>query len=346
MVEANAEGRVGPALPRLGRDVLSQPAEAPDWVAAVVGFFAAAQPTTGSALGRVGATSDVALGDLRQGLEAIGLEVEAGRRKESPSGEPSGILTHGSGPQSALASFRLLAVPLTSYRLRALSVLFTRRVPGGLKGRAEMVYWTRKAVQQGALAHTHYRTFFTEAFGIEESFYDGKRLLDVGCGPRGSLEWADSASERVGLDPLADLYLKLGAEAHRMRYVAAPAEAMPFADGSFDVVSSFNSLDHVDDLDRTVAEIVRVLAPGGVFLLLTDVGHKPTIAEPRAFGWEVVKLFQPALRVDMEQHLEKADSHAVYRSAREGVPYDHSDPKVRYGLLVARLVKDPIDPAS
>jgi SAM-dependent methyltransferase len=234
-------------------------------------------------------------------------------------------------------------VHLASYRLRALSVLLTRRVPGGLKGRAELAYWTRKALRQGPLAHAHYRTFFTEAFGLDDAFYAGKRVLDVGCGPRGSLEWADMASERVGVDPLADLYLKLGADAHRMRYVMAPAEAMPFADGSFDVVSSFNSLDHVDDVERTAAEIIRILAPGGSFLLLTDVGHKPTIAEPRAFGWEVVDLFRPALRIVAEEHFEKADSHAVYRTVREAIPYDHNDPTQRYGLLAARFAKGTTD---
>jgi len=55
--------------------------------------------------------------------------------------------------------------------------------------------------------------------------------LDIGCGPRGSLEWADMTKERYGLDPLANEYLKLGADKHKMKYVASGAEKIPFEDG-------------------------------------------------------------------------------------------------------------------
>jgi SAM-dependent methyltransferase len=99
---------------------------------------------------------------------------------------------------------------------------------------------------------------FTDLVGLDAGFYRGKAVLDIGCGPRGSLEWADEASRRVGLDPLADDYRELGTDAHAMDYVAAGSEAMPFGDGEFDVVATINSLDHVDDLGRTVAEIKRV----------------------------------------------------------------------------------------
>src|SRR4029079_10710133 len=101
--------------------------------------------------------------------------------------------------------------------------------------------------------------FYTSHFGLSASDYAGKRILDIGCGPRGSLEWADMTAERVGLDPLADEYLKLGAKNHKMSYVAAPSEKIPFPDGHFDVVCSFNSLDHVDDIPTTINKIIRVV---------------------------------------------------------------------------------------
>ena len=105
-------------------------------------------------------------------------------------------------------------------------------------------------------------------------------MLDIGCGPRGSLELADTALERVGLDPLAKEYLKLGDASHMMTYVASRSESIPFADGYFDIVCSFNSFDHVADLKRTIiAEIVRVVKPGGLFLLLSEVNHAPTKTE-------------------------------------------------------------------
>ena len=62
-------------------------------------------------------------------------------------------------------------------------------------------------------------------------------------------------------------YISLGTDKHQMEYVASGSESIPFPDGHFDVVTSLNSLDHVDDLDMTIREIKRVVRRGGFFLL-------------------------------------------------------------------------------
>jgi len=144
----------------------------------------------------------------------------------------------------------------------------------------ELAYWQRRKRKERHLKNDHYQQHYTDLFGLTTEDYRNKKVLDIGCGPRGSLEWADVAAERYGLDPLANEYLKLGAGKHKMSYVSAPSEAIPFADGYFDIVASFNSLDHVDDLDRTSAEIGRVTKPGGRFLLVVEINHPPTPTEP------------------------------------------------------------------
>ena len=48
------------------------------------------------------------------------------------------------------------------------------------------------------------------------------------------------------------------------RMVAAVGEQLPFADESFDLVTTFQTLEHVADVDACLAEMVRVLRPGGV----------------------------------------------------------------------------------
>ena len=161
-------------------------------------------------------------------------------------------------------------------------------------------------------------------------------MLDIGCGPRGSLNWADMARRRVGLDPLADDYRELGVESHPMEYVAAGAEAMPFAAATFDVVTSLNSLDHVDDLDRTVAEIKRVLRPGGHLVLVVEVGHEPTWSEPQTISWDVCARFAPELEVVRSHEYERTGDN-VYADAWAGRAYDHRDTTPRTGLLVALL---------
>ena len=204
----------------------------------------------------------------------------------------------------------------------------------GLKEMCELDYWRGRARQEGSLRNSHYAYFYTEHFGLERRFYEGKKVLDIGCGPRGSLEWASMAAERVGLDPLADSYRALGTGRHAMSYVASPAERIPFEDGHFDVVCSFNSLDHVEDLDRVVSEITRVARGNGVFLLLTDVDHEPTPTEPLSFSWDIVERFAGGF-APVEERRYEAHPKGLYDAILAGVPYDPANATRRKGVLSA-----------
>jgi SAM-dependent methyltransferase len=221
--------------------------------------------------------------------------------------------------------------------------LIGRLAPTHAKRRAELAYWQERQAEEGLLKNDWYEDSFTKAFGIDASFYIGKRMLDIGCGPRGSLEWATMARERVGIDPLAKRYERLNGGLHEMTYVAARSEDMPFPEASFDVVSSFNSLDHVDDLDATIHEITRVTAPGGTFLLLTLVNHLPTRTEPQSFSWDVLRRFR-GFQIIEERRLERVGV-GIVSDAMQNVPYDEHGP-MRVGTLAARLVRRRGQPPS
>jgi 2-polyprenyl-6-hydroxyphenyl methylase / 3-demethylubiquinone-9 3-methyltransferase len=99
---------------------------------------------------------------------------------------------------------------------------------------------------------------------------NGLRALDVGCG--GGLlaeEFARLGCAVTGVDPSIES-LDV-ARAHALEggleidYLEATGEALPFADGEFPLVYCCDVLEHVDDVERTIAEIARVLEPGGVF---------------------------------------------------------------------------------
>ncbi len=194
-----------------------------------------------------------------------------------------------------------------------------------------MAYWRERAAAEGTLGHAHYERVFTTHFGLLTGDFADRRVLDVGCGPRGSLEWAGAAAERVGLDPLAEEYRSLGTDRHAMRYVAAPAERMPFADASFDIVATLNSLDHVDDVERAVAEITRVAVPAALWLLTVEIGHEPTATEPHSLGWDVARGFA-GWRVEWSARNGLRPDHDIYASIDAELPYE-SGP----GLLRARL---------
>lgn len=172
---------------------------------------------------------------------------------------------------------------MISRRFRNLLLPVVIEVPWlsrALKHSRELDHWKTRHQAEGLLGNAHYEYFYTTHFDIDREFYRGKRILDIGCGPRGSLEWADMATERVGLDPLVPAYGKLGIKRHKMSYCTAGSEQIPFPDGYFDVVSSINSLDHVDDVKRTLQEITRVVKPGGILLIIVEVNHGARICEP------------------------------------------------------------------
>ncbi len=132
----------------------------------------------------------------------------------------------------------------------------------------ELIYWSQRKKAETVLSNRHYKYFYTTHFGLDETYYKNKIILDVGCGPRGSLEWASMAMRRIGLDPLADEYLKLGADQHKMEYICSPSENIPVNNAECDAVFSFNSLDHVENVEKTLDEIKRITRPAEFFCSL------------------------------------------------------------------------------
>ena len=55
----------------------------------------------------------------------------------------------------------------------------------------------------------------------------------------------------------------------RVRYERGDALTLPYPDASFDAVCSLDFLEHVEEPERVVAEVARVLRPGGLFFFHT-----------------------------------------------------------------------------
>src|SRR6185503_3215831 len=98
----------------------------------------------------------------------------------------------------------------------------------------------------------------------------GKKALEVGCGG-GILseEIARMGFETTGIDP-AQAAINVANEHGRenslqITYKVGCGESIPFNDNYFDVVFCCDVLEHLEDFKKVVAEISRVLKPGGVF---------------------------------------------------------------------------------
>jgi SAM-dependent methyltransferase len=215
-----------------------------------------------------------------------------------------------------------------------------RRARLAIKEHAELAFWRSRAQAEKELSNSHYEFFYTTLFDLRLEDYWGKRVLDIGCGPRGSLEWAYVARERVGLDPLVASYKALGIDKHKMTYVDSPSEAIPYPDRHFDIVTSFNSLDHVEDLEQSIVEVARVLKESGRFLLIVEVNHRPTATEPVSIEHDVLKA---RLQMDYEivswRTYDLPADHNIYAAVKNGVP--RLSPPRGPGILVASFTKLP-----
>lgn len=101
------------------------------------------------------------------------------------------------------------------------------------------------------------------------------RVLDDGCGGGGMcVSFAEEARSVVGIDPgerFRGVGTRLAAEkgVSNVRFADADGTALPFSNGTFDLVLSHSVIEHVSDPLAYLKEARRVLAPGGVMLLNT-----------------------------------------------------------------------------
>lgn len=218
------------------------------------------------------------------------------------------------------------------------SVIAERMAPTHWKQFNELHYWKRRKSIEGTLSNDHYQYFYTKCFGLEPGFYEGKVVMDIGCGPRGSLEWADMAWRRIGVDPLANEYLALGARMHRMEYLPAPAESIPIGDSACDIVASFNSLDHVANVERVIAEMKRVTRAGGTLLLMVEVNHPPTACEPHELSPDkLISWLAPEFTCVAVEVVKPAGSGGIYESVLADAKVDRASWATTRGFLVARF---------
>jgi SAM-dependent methyltransferase len=99
------------------------------------------------------------------------------------------------------------------------------------------------------------------------SWPDAARVLDVGCGPGGYLAALPASVRAVGLDLSPGMAAEAAAHAPAL---VGDAAQLPFADATFDRLLAPHMLYHCPDIPAAVAELRRVLRPGGVLIAITN----------------------------------------------------------------------------
>jgi len=127
-------------------------------------------------------------------------------------------------------------------------------------------HWQEEARRWGAWARTPGHDAYWD---YRDTFFEllpppGRGTLEVGCGEgRVSRDLAARGHTVTGVDVVGELVDMAVAADPGSTYVVGDASVLPFPDSTFDLAVAYNSLMDVDDMPGAVAEIARVLEPGG-----------------------------------------------------------------------------------
>jgi len=124
-------------------------------------------------------------------------------------------------------------------------------------------------------------------YALAKEFVQGKNVLDIACGEGyGSNLLAETAEMVKGVDIDESTITKAKNKYGRknLSFVTGSVEKIPFDASSFDVVTSFETLEHISAHDTMLTEIKRVLRPGGVLIISTPdkktYSDKPRYSNP------------------------------------------------------------------
>jgi SAM-dependent methyltransferase len=118
---------------------------------------------------------------------------------------------------------------------------------------------------------------------ISQHLQGATRVIDIGCG-EGQVArhiTRTTGASVVGVDPSVAQLVTAEARGGGPRYLKGAADALPVPDGAFDAAVACLVFEHITNVDGALAEVARVLAPGGTFLFLLN---HPLLQAPGS-GW-------------------------------------------------------------
>jgi O-antigen biosynthesis protein len=159
----------------------------------------------------------------------------------------------------------------------------------------------------------------------------GKRVLDIACGEGyGSQLLAGVARSVLGVDISAQTveHASRKYQAQNLKFLVGSCDAMPVESGSIDLVISFETLEHHDRHHEMLAEVKRVLCPGGVLVISTPDKHVYSDLPKFTNSFHVKELYREEFETLLRTHF----SHVALLGQR-----------VCEGSLIVPLDSEPLD---
>ena len=180
----------------------------------------------------------------------------------------------------------------------------------------------------------------------EEHLRGARRVLDIGTGEGQVARLAAKlGADVVGLDPTWNQVTEAKQRGGGPAYLRAGAAELPFPDASFDVAVACLVFEHIEQVDEAIAEVARVLEPGGRFLFFLN---HPLLQTPNS-GWIDDQILDPPEQYWRIGAYLREDSSIEEVQKDVFIPFIHR-PMHRYvnalidnGLLLTRM-EEPAPP--
>lgn len=119
------------------------------------------------------------------------------------------------------------------------------------------------SAEQLSMIHTRYR--------LAGDLCEGKDVLEAACGPGRALGYLASKAKSVVGGDITQSLVDRANQVHggRIKIIRMDVQAIPLADQSVDIVILYEALYYLSRMDLFLAEVRRLLRPGGVLLLCT-----------------------------------------------------------------------------
>ena len=152
----------------------------------------------------------------------------------------------------------------------------------------------------GEMIYEHWHRYL-----IVRNYVVGERVLDVASGEGyGSHLLSKAAASVVGADISADAVAHAnGRYANKnLRYTAADCTHIPEPDASFDVIVSFETIEHMTEHEAFMREVDRLLAPDGMFIISSP--NRPEYSDKTGYKNEfhVKELDRAELKTLLDPH--------------------------------------------
>lgn len=158
-----------------------------------------------------------------------------------------------------------------------------------------------------------YKHHLNHFFGVSYKF-PGCVVVEIGCGPIGIVSIIE-AKETIGLDPLMDEYIKMYGAEQGVNYINAKGEEVPLPDNYADIVFCSNVLNHVQDPEKVLSEIARIMKTTGKLYFdvhdnLLSIGHPHRFKKDRLYNllrryFKIKKSFEvdkiPSIAFDIKE---------------------------------------------